>query len=203
MFILALILGGVFLASFLAHTLIIETKPAQLSFVTSYMRSVSILFFVFMVPFYFIRLHQSQEIIHLLAQSRSRTQFLIQTFLAFILYALAVAGLNCLILLVLLSPQAMQWGLSMFFECSIIISLSLFLSTRLHLAAVASLIVLLIYFMGRMHSLLSVSSPITKAIFKLIPALDRFEVLPLLTESILFSLTFLILATLTYQKRWI
>jgi hypothetical protein len=220
--ILAILIGGVLLSGFLARTMVLEIKNAQISFTAFYLRSVSLLFFLFMMPFYFIRLHQSQEIIHLLTQFCSRAQFLIQTFIAFALYLSALCMFNLLLLLALGAPIAptFWWALSLFLECSLLLSICLFLSTRLMLASITSLVGLVIYCLGRMHSLMMASvvqsDALTKLTFKLIPSFDLFtqtnwligstasSAFPsIIIETILFLVLCLTLAILTYQRRWL
>lgn len=223
-YITTILIVGALLSGFLAHTMLLEIKNAQISFTAFYLRSVSLLFFLFMMPFYFIRLHQSQEIIHLLTQTCSRTQFIVQTFIAFVLYLSVLCMINWLLLLAIGAPIAptFWWAISFFLECSLLLSISLFLSTRLKLASVASLVGLLFYCLGRMHSLVMASfeqseaSTFTKAIFKLIPSFDVFTqtewlmsstvstIIPsLMIETILFLVLCLTLAILAYQKRWL
>jgi hypothetical protein len=121
--------------------------------------------------------------------------------------------------------QTICWSVSLLLECSILLSWTLFLSTRLTHAIIVSLFVFLFYCLGRMHTLIMApllkSEPtflttLTRIVLKLVPAFDQFTqtdwfintsntptMLPLATEAFLFMSVGFILALITYQKRWL
>jgi len=217
-FLFALLTSGFLLLQFLSSTLILEEDIATVAFAAFFIRSSLTVAFLFLVPFYMIRLHQSQEILLFLTQGYSRTHFLLLTWISFemLSFVLCLYAALCLFLLGSRGFQIFAWGLSLFGELTILISFCLFLSCRMAHSVNVSLTVLLYYMLGRFHDLIIGSFSTSKALWKLVPAFDHYtqtnwligvqEVIhlsPVLSEAALFTLLFLILATITYQKRWL
>jgi hypothetical protein len=229
-FLLSTLIFGVFMMGFFAFTIILETREALISFAAFFCRSLIILSAILLVPFYLSRLHQSGEIEAVLSGPTSRLHFLRETFLAFegLLLGLTVFSILALGFVGVSLSSALQWGMAILGEATILLSFCFFLSCGKIHPMMGVISALAYYLMGRLHQLMTATllsykegsdfflyEPL-QLILKVVPSFDLFSLtswlldptipVPLMIlgrEVVLFSTFFLLLTYHRYGKRWI
>lgn len=151
---LFLLFVGVSLSLFLGSSAIIEKDQFSLVFAASGLRVAGNIALILFVVFYLRRAFESRDVEYLLSRPISKFQFLVSHFLGFSILSIITAILITLVLMVMPSaggnPNFFLWGLSLWVELNVMVTIGLFFSMVLSSAVTASLASFAFYLLSRL-----------------------------------------------------
>ncbi len=139
---------------FFGSSALSETDQFSLVFAGAGLRLTTNMILILFVVFYLRRAFESHDVEYLLSRPISKLQFLLAHFVSFVLLALLASILVTLTLLLLPSTASGNslwlWGISLWLELSLMVTVALFFSMVLSSAVTASMASFAFYVLARL-----------------------------------------------------
>ena len=149
-----LLIVGISLSLFMGSSAITETDQFSLIFAASSLRISGNIALILFVVFYIRRAFEARDIEYLLSRPITKFQFLLAHFIGFSILAMMAAFLITLVLMGMPSfgsnTSLLTWGLSLWVEFNIIVTMAMFFSLMLSSAVTGSLATLAFYVLARL-----------------------------------------------------
>lgn len=164
-----LILISVVFSAFLGNTSLVEQKEMTAAYIAGTTRIITITGLILFVCFHVRRSFENKEVELILSRPISRSSFIIGYFLAFATLAFAIAlpiisllyALDCIGYITLNTKGLFIWGVSLYLETLIMISLSFFAALLMRSAVTSVMFCFGFYFLARIfgYFLISINNP--------------------------------------------
>ncbi len=182
---------AVLLSSFLGSTALVESEQMRVIYSANACRFVIMIGLMVFISFHIKRLFENKEMDVFLSRVPSRSSIIISLFSAFSLAALAVIGQAVLVLMLIYMQNLVDilyWGLTLFLESLVVVSMAVFFSVVIRSATLGLLISFAGYFLSRVigsfvayidisginFSFNSIIEMILKVMSIVVPRLDLF-----------------------------